>query len=227
MLRCLFAPTSLLSLVLCVATLALWARSYGTNDWLNQDGLDRRRTVYSACGRIMYFEQDDSAMTEMGLLPHWRGPAPRWRYTAITDPVRPDTGDATWLNRLGIAVEWHKRGTIYTLYSPRPVLVARTLLILPHWLPACFFTLLPSWRLFASVRVRLRRIRAAVRGLCPTCGYDLRASKDRCPECGSRIREDRERGVRSAAPSATGRLLDPDDGNHVASPDEHVLAVAG
>jgi hypothetical protein len=50
----------------------------------------------------------------------------------------------------------------------------------PHWCLAIVTGILPA--VWAAMAFRRRRVAAA--GLCPTCGYDLRASPDRCPECG-------------------------------------------
>jgi hypothetical protein len=54
---------------------------------------------------------------------------------------------------------------------------------LPHWLLMLFFSLMPvqAWM------TRWRDKRRKQRGLCATCGYDLRGSIDRCPECGLSI----------------------------------------
>ncbi len=47
------------------------------------------------------------------------------------------------------------------------------------------FVLFASYPTIAFIRGPLRRRRRRKRGLCLTCGYDLRGSPERCPECGN------------------------------------------
>jgi hypothetical protein len=49
----------------------------------------------------------------------------------------------------------------------------------PLWFPCSVLAVLPLTQAAKMISYRRRRL-----GFCQTCGYDLRASKERCPECG-------------------------------------------
>jgi hypothetical protein len=165
---------TILSLLLCLATVALWVRSHWRRDLvMHSSDRPRERKIWGA-------ESTSGELTVYGThvsLPNDWSPGHGWDY---------QTGDATatgavrgYLERSGGT--WRFAGFSYLFLTANPFIHG---LSVPDWFIVLFFAILPALRLRPMLHAR--RVNRA--GLCPHCGYDLRATPERCPECGHVVR---------------------------------------
>ncbi len=165
----------------CLATLALWGRSY-----FKSDSIDRFRR--DAGGPGTYHDSTDAFAT-YGLFgagylrmhhpttQEWPA-SPHWRFN--TTPAAPLAWERRWWV-LGFS-HWRVKFPPNAAHSGMYVVGFS----IPHWFIALLFGVAPgmSARRWWLARRRRRRLLA---GLCANCGYDVRAGGERCPECGTAI----------------------------------------
>ena len=171
MTRRLFNLLPALSLRGCVVVVVLWVRSHRSTEafeWWSAGagaGLEFRvRGVYTPAGSLGFYVGDYPPGTSSGtfeLMYH------RYR----TSPPSPPAGGT-----LGFAMVWP---------APAPGDVVWRELRVPYWFLLLICAVAPVRRAAKAISgTRLRRL-----GLCPRCGYDLRATPGRCPECGAGRKE--------------------------------------
>jgi len=167
-----FTALSVLSFLICLATVAMCVRSYWVIDHCiyqpTRDSYDAYFERGSICIRWMYLNGWTTS--------HWRfnsqPPQPR-AYLKVTYPPPESTE-----RRFGGF--WYEYGSI--INGPwKTGRLPYCALILPCWGIALTSVVLPVSVSVIAFRARRRQRQ----GFCPSCGYDLRATPDRCPECGT------------------------------------------
>jgi len=162
-------------------TLHLAARSHGDifngDEWSAEVFSNRGSIRFNVNTRRWHTVLENNHMPENGG-PHWYS-GPDQPVTPL--PTRDLFGDrGAGFDRFGFGVGQYastsSEGTDWTTYG-------HTAVRSPHWFISILLIVPPAMVLRRVMRLRYRR-RA---GLCPACGYDLRATPDRCPECGRQV----------------------------------------
>jgi hypothetical protein len=180
--RWLFNFAATVSLVLFLATTILWVRSYWRCDFVARSDADGRDPV--PIGGSGFALPPRAVFSNYGrILLRVRSDSPQvrhhhWDYSVGTQPIFVSFG----MNFFA----WQFNSDLWAIQFP-------------HALPAAIFAIAPAlWLLNIG---RRRRIEKLNQGLCPTCGYDLRATPDRCPECGTRVPPPPEISIEIPQPS--------------------------
>lgn len=179
MIRWLFTFASAVSLLLALTTAALWVRSYTTGDvfdvWWGPVVLPGGRTPEGAVYGDAVISRRFGVSSVRGAL---------LVATGATDAMDRHRRIEIYHNRL--SMDWPQPWPLFSFAAGHRDRLIPELplfdLTLPHALLVAIFMISPAVWWF-----RFRRRRRGVSGLCPVCGYDLRASNERCPECGTPI----------------------------------------
>ena len=161
-------------LLLFLATVAIWARSYWYSPSLRHDGARWIAVASAERGEVTL------VIAEFMWRPYDRA---GWDF-GLSEKLRYEED----LSTMFAPGDWWRRGGFGYghgfIEGTRAECCAddANIIVFPLWLMALVF-LLPSLWLCRFVYYRQNQRRA--RGLCVHCGYDLRASPERCPECGT------------------------------------------
>ena len=169
---------ALLSLLLFVAAAGFWIRSYFRGDYVSYHTAGGDRLSVSSTNGTLLAERQSNVVY------HGDGVPPNGVAYKELDPAR--YKDRKW----STTAQWRfagfglvtNKGTIAApRKSARPGAWQNTVVLVPHWAFLVLFAIPVGLR----IRPEMRAWRSARGQLCPTCGYDLRATPERCPECGT------------------------------------------
>jgi hypothetical protein len=178
--RGLFNLAVVVSVVLCMLTVLCWIRSHSVVDDVGRSGTRYSWFVLSDRGRIWVEVWGPGRIsyssTRVGEW-HWESESQFER-----DGSRRRRRAIPWFQPRS----WELGGFAFTieLATKYTYTDSRRAFGVPYWFVTADWTIVPAlWIWF-----RLRRRRTHREGLCPVCGYDLRATPDRCPECGTSVK---------------------------------------
>jgi hypothetical protein len=165
--RSLLNICSAVALVLGVGACLLWARSFRVADAIYVQ--DRLFIPYA----ILYCSRGGLMVGVSPRSPGWPGGV---RYLSDTHPQPTSIGPTA-------GVVFDSLGFGFRREPPPNYQIAALAVWFPLWFAALLLLAPPG--LWLRHEWRRRRARAAARGVCLVCGYDLRATPERCPECGA------------------------------------------
>jgi hypothetical protein len=165
--RVLFHFAAGVSLVLCLATAAIWIRSYFVSDnFLYDTGpgkIQRRLWVQWGTGYIRYGIDGGYGYRHI----EYRRDLV-WRRSAWSDPI----DESSKFRLFGFEIVAFRLG---------PSRVSEGAIYVPCWMA----TLATAFPLSVLLWRRRKDRPAGMQDRCRKCGYDLRATPERCPECGT------------------------------------------